>query len=93
MLCITMATDLPTSSTFQQNRFRFVYLGQFSVAPTKQSLQLSKEISGSPLPTVYIQEFYRRQPSCSGDTFLANMAEKGAGAPIWTDLVSTGFCI
>lgn len=69
MLCITMATGHPTSSMFQQNRFRFVYLGQFRAALNKQSLQLSREISGSSLPTVHIQASTADNntlPSCSG---------------------------
>lgn len=36
MQCITMATGRPTSSTFLQSRFRFVYLGQFSAARSQQ---------------------------------------------------------
>lgn len=48
--CITMATGRPTLSMFQQSRFRFVYLGQFNIALSKQSFTLSREISVSLLP-------------------------------------------
>lgn len=47
MRCITMVTGRPTSSMFQQNRFRFVYLGQFNTALSQQSFQLSREINVS----------------------------------------------
>lgn len=59
--CITMATGRPTSSTFQPSRFRFVYLGPFRIALSKQSFPLRREISVSLLPSRLRTGFLARE--------------------------------
>jgi hypothetical protein len=47
-----MATGRPMSSMFQQNRFRFVYLGQFSTALSNKALNLVRKLASLFFPPV-----------------------------------------